>query len=501
MSEPVAIKALRSGKRLSDLLAQTRLLLSDPANAAELQLLPTTEPDAVARIAQEFFAILSILDNSGSNPALEGLQARGGGPIGSLNEHIRSVYGAREAQFVESGSSGGNIRLGLALKRALARSRTSLVAIDRFAHASVIGAAAIADLDVHFMHRSYRQDLDVTLPLAAEEIDTVLGATGAAAVWITAPTYDGFVGDLRRIEEVCRQHEAYLLVDAAWGVLHGLRGFEAFPNSAIKAGADAAVVSLHKKGAGLSQASAAQFNDLKLARYFRLAGDIGLATTSPLYFLPGSAQVGLDVLQTEAGQVAWQQAIEAANAFRELIDGYRGCRIIRAADLGPGVVGDPCHVLVNVSQTGINGYRILRALNGEMKDIEMATRDTVMLLFGPEHHGVASAIADAFRGAIDVLEREPPRHKLLVPPLNVPRAMTLHEALVAESQPMLLADAVGRVAAQMIGAYPPGQAIVCLGEFITPEVANYLHAVEAAGGRIKGVGGPLATTMIEVVSV
>jgi arginine/lysine/ornithine decarboxylase len=481
------------GELLGDLFAAIRRLLSDPRNSTALRVLPFERPQTVMRIEKEFSAVLNLFDNSGSNPQLRGVFAQ-------VNATLASVYAAKDAQFVEGGSSGGNVRLAIALKRRLARRGHCVVAIDRFAHASVIGAAAIADLDLRFMYRRYREDLDVTVPLSAADVEETLRATGADAVWLTAPTYDGFSPNLRAISAICKRYDAILLVDAAWGVLHGLQNCGAFPDSAIACGADASVVSLHKKGVGLSQASAALFNDPMLARYFRQAGDLGLMTTSPLYLLLASVQVGLEAIVSAEGSLAWRKAGDAANEFRRLVDGYRGCKVVRAEQLGPDVYGDPCHVLINVSQTGVNGFQILQVFNGFCKDLEMATRDTVLLLFGPDHAQSALASADLFKTAVDTAEKSSGNARLVVPMLRPPRTMSPREALVAPTEAVLLADAIGRVAAQTIGAYPPGQAIVCLGEEITRDVADYLFAVESAGGRIKGIVGRLDETPIEVIA-
>src|SRR5882724_2755180 len=128
------------GDRLGDLLADVRQVLSDPANSATLQTMPTDRPDTVARVEQELAAVLSIIDNSGSNPALKGV-------IGHLNKKLCATFSALDAQFVESGSSGGNIRIGIALARALAPRQQRIVALDRLAHVSAIGAIALAGLD------------------------------------------------------------------------------------------------------------------------------------------------------------------------------------------------------------------------------------------------------------------------------------------------------------------------------------------------------------------
>ncbi|MET4331017.1 arginine decarboxylase [Bradyrhizobium sp. i1.15.2] len=481
-------------ERLADVFGEAYRLLLDPPSWAALATLSDHDMDCMRRIERNFFGILSVLDNSGSNPKLLG-------KLAEVNVALATAYGAAESQFVEAGSSVANNRLGIALARRLALEKLPLkVVLDRNSHASALGSAALAGLDVEFVHREYDSDLDVTIPLSPTQVDERLHATGAHAVWIVSPTYDGYCPDLRAISAVCKRRSAFLIVDAAWGALHGLLECGTFPQSAIACGADACVVSLHKKGLGLSQSSVANFNDPILARYFRQAGELGLMTTSPLYFLPASVQVGLEALRSDAGGQAWRAAANSASQFRMLVDNYQGCRVVRAEHLGSGICGDPCHVLINVRETGVSGFQILQALGGADNDIEMATRDTVLLLFGPEHAGSAVALAHLFRHAVETAERGRDADHLRVPSLRPPRAMNPRDALMAPAEQVLLSEAVGRVAAQTIGAYPPGQAILCLGEEITREVADYLFAVERAGGRLKGVAGRLDESPIEVVA-
>lgn len=482
-----------SGSRFERLLDEIQEILGDPGDAAALADLVSGDPAAAGRIGRKLSGVLSELDNSGSNPKLGGVWI-------SLNAWLADAYGATESYFVEGGSSNANVRVALSTRKWLATANLpAKVIVDRNAHASVIGACAIAGLDALFVYRDYLPELDITRPPSSTQIEEQLKATGAKAVWIVAPTYDGFCPDLAAIASVCRKYGALLLIDAAWGALHGMHQCGPFPESAMECGADVSVVSLHKKGLGLSQSSVANFKNPMFARFFRQVSDLGLATTSPLYLLPASTQVGLEAIFSEAGSNAWRSAADAAKQFRVLVDGYRGCKAIRAEDLGPGIVGDPCHVLINVRKAGVSGFQILHAFGGFDNDLEMATRDTVLLLFGPEHGRSAIELANLFRRAIDTAELGLDHGRLAVPLLRPPRAMSLQEALMAPSEQVLLPEAVGRVAAQTVGAYPPGQAIVCLGEEITREVLDYLFAVERAGGRLKGLAGPLHATPIEVV--
>src|SRR5262249_32677596 len=63
------------GDQLADLLARVKNLLSDSINARAWQDMPSNNPEGVERFQQELSAVLSILDNSDSNPALRNVFA------------------------------------------------------------------------------------------------------------------------------------------------------------------------------------------------------------------------------------------------------------------------------------------------------------------------------------------------------------------------------------------------------------------------------------------
>ena len=60
---------------------------------------------------------------------------------------------------------------------------------------------------------------------------------------------------------------------------------------------------------------------------------------------------------------------------------------------------------------------------------------------------------------------------------------------------MLLREAVGLVAAELVTCYPPGIPIICPGEVVTPDIVSHLELVAAAGLRVSGPGDPTLRTL------
>ena len=65
--------------------------------------------------------------------------------------------------------------------------------------------------------------------------------------------------------------------------------------------------------------------------------------------------------------------------------------------------------------------------------------------------------------------------------------MGIREATFAKTQTLPLDEAKGRVAAEPIGIYPPGIALVMPGEVIDQRAIDYLTAQERGGGTLFGV--------------
>jgi arginine decarboxylase len=444
-------------------------------------------PELVSAIGRNITRIVRSLDNSVSNPEIDSVYSIGDGPLGALNKQLARAYGAKRACVVEGGSSNGNIRLGLALSILLGSQQRQTVLVDRCSHLSVFGALLLSRLPVRWLPRRYLAEHGALLPQTAEEIVFALDTwSDIGALWLTTPSYDGFGADLRPIMDICAKRNIILLADGAWGALHGILSDVGFPPSPATFGADGTVISLHKKGIGLSQSSLVLINNTQLSDAFNICSDFGLATTSPLYLLPAIVQQDLYYLTSEEGKQTWKTTISVAANLSASLNGIPGCRVVSAEDLGHRFVSDPCHIVLNLSNTGRNGYEILNNLSTLHKiDCEKATYDTLTILVGPDHHHVWQRLVDVLP---DVINSTKISHydKMKVPLLDNQPAMAPGTAFWGETEFVGMRTAVGRIAAQIISAYRPGYPILAPGEIIREDAINFLESVQRSGGHIKG---------------
>ncbi len=338
-------KTLTKGLKLYQLTRKLNDMLRDPETGAQAARLFDENADLAFVLARELTDITAALDNSASNAALDNATGRGHGPCAEMAKMMADAYGADAARLWTGGSSTANLALAQAVRRY--KGGRTRVLYDAASHLSVTGALAIADLDVIRVRRDFVAECAVQRPITADQVRRAIGADETIeVVWLTEPTYDGLLADLREIKQVCEQHGVLLLVDAAWGGFHGLLKDVGFPESAA-AIADAAVVSVHKKGLGPSQMSVILFNDPTLVSSFDAVADMGFATTSPAYYALAHTEIRISHFLTTEGQADGIAMVHAARQLGQELNRIPGVRLIRPDDLGASIIADPCHVLVN----------------------------------------------------------------------------------------------------------------------------------------------------------
>ena len=495
MTEGIATSSLgRLARGLADGLSDRAIVeaaLSRPDGDAEGEAV-------MSAVAQ----ILTALDNSMSNREIDDVLGRGTGPMHALSERVAAIYGAERAVLTQQGSSQINVTMAMALRAVVGRDFRVLV--DRGCHISVSGGLALAQVrDVVWLDQAYDEGIGLRKPLSPDELDRSLASAGPVdAIMLTMPSYDGFVvEDIARLRTVCDQHNCRLIVDSAWGAFHGLLQGGGFPPT-IARHAHATTISLHKKGLACSGSSAALFNDEVLAHAFMRFCDLGLVSTSPPFLLFSVLEQGLDAWQSAPGQEMACRMVVESQQFAAALDKIPGLRVVRAQDLGPGLVADPSHILVDVRKTGLLGYEILEVLSGRYAtDAEKATLTSLLFLFGPGHIENWPRIVDALLEIVSAGGRNARTINMPSPPAAPGQVvMPMHAALYAPLEKALPEEAIGRIAAQPVAAYPPGAAILQPGERITREAVDYLMAMQDAGSRLKGVAGPIRDVGLTVVA-
>src|SRR5699024_7679122 len=210
--------------------------------------------------------------------------------------------------------------------------------------------------------------------------------------------------------------------------------------------------------------------------------------------LMGSLDVARRALAT--GEDAIGASIDTAIRFRELLETDE-----RFADIGEGFAAFPdiaetdlLRVPIDVSATGISAHWIRDRLMTE-HDLyfEMSTDTTLVAVIGA---GKTPDVDSVFATLIGVIESDEGqaqsstgRAQADFPELPAPGPVRVRprEGYFAATEIVPAAEAVGRISADSLAAYPPGVPNVMPGEEITAEAVDFLTAVAASpSGSVRG---------------
>ncbi|MDQ4130066.1 MAG: DegT/DnrJ/EryC1/StrS family aminotransferase [Actinomycetota bacterium] len=398
------------------------------------------------------------------------------------------AWGAKRTWFLANGASQGNHAACLALAHSGQR-----VVVQRNAHVSTINGLVLSGLAPTFLTPGVDPALGVAHCPTPDALDRALIATpDAAGALVVSPTYYGAAADVRGLARVAHRHGVALIVDEAWGSHFPFH--DALPESALAAGADLVISSTHKIIGSLTQSAMlhlgtgaeARLDEEAVGRALDLVG-----STSPSSLLLGS----LDAARRRAalhGRELIDSALEAAEAVRAAICAMPGMRPLDDGLVGRfGVHGyDPLQLAIDVSGLGVSGYDLARTLRRSTDiNLELVEDRVVVALFGmADVAEYVPRLVDALASAAEVVagERAPWRGRSIAAPAWGPPVIAPRTAFLARDEVVMAEEAIGRIAAESIVAYPPGIPNVLPGERLTAETLAYVRDVLHRGGRVRG---------------
>jgi len=397
------------------------------------------------------------------------------------------AWGARRSWFLINGASQGNHATMMALAH-----MGDEVIVQRNVHSSVIDGLVLNGMRPTFVSPELDPELGIAHGLTPASLEAAFDATpNAVAALIVSPTYFGACADVAALAEIAHSRDKPLVVDEAWGA--HLHFHPELPQAALDAGADLVTSSTHKIVGSLTQAAM-----LHLGHGGRIDAAIVdrcvslVETTSPSGLLSGS----LDAARRRAavhGEALLSETLAAIRDTREAIKGIDGLDVLDEQMVGqPGIAGwDPLRLSVDVRGTGSDGYRLAKAAFYKAGlDLELYTENVVVAIFGLGEPAAEAGqrLVAGLRVAVENLEESSgaPDEKLMPPPPWGELVLTPREAYLGPQDVVPFDDAVGRIAAEGLAAYPPGIPNVLPGERLTAESLAYIRDSVAHGGYVRG---------------
>jgi len=321
----------------------------------------------------------------------------------------------------------------------------------------------------------------------------------AKAFVLVSPSYYGVTSDIAALAALCHARNVPLICDAAWG---GAFAFcEALPHDPLTKGADITVYSLHKTMGALTQGSALLAKGAVVDRQRLWMAFEMFETTSPSVPILAS----LDATRREHalhGEAMWTAALAHADDLRARLAAIDGLRVFGPADLPPGAELDRTKVLIDVAALGVSGYalddwlvehhRVTVALSDARHVLATVAVGTTGADIRALARGLADAAKRAKKGTLG-LPAAPavPGIATLVPEMATDPAT----AFFAPAQQVALADAIGRIAAEVIAPAPPGVPRLVPGQRIDAAHVAWLAASIDAGAFILDPVDPSQRTI------
>lgn len=391
-----------------------------------------------------------------------------------------ALFGADKTFFLVGGSTSGILTAVSACTK-----RNGHILMARNCHKSVYHAAYLLQLKQSYLVPEMNPATGIFAGITLEQVKKAWEENKEIdCVVITSPTYEGIVSPIREIAAFLHEKKIPLIVDEAHGAhLHFQK--EA-PESAVDAGADLVIQSLHKTLPALTQTGLLHMNDTGLVpveeiiRYEQI-----YQSSSPSYVLMASIGQCLDFLEKEKD--AFLQYSVRLQRFYDKIKGLKNLRILNREDKDPG------KVVITTEKTSFSGMDIMNLLRRDFHiELEMSE---------PGYALAMTSVADTeeslerLAGAIMTVDREigevsgevcaGTQPKLY---FSVSKAITdAYTADKAEKKEVPLFRAAGHIAGEYVYLYPPGIPYLVPGEEITEEMVSLLLSLKDKGFSLRGM--------------
>lgn len=408
------------------------------------------------------------------------------GAILEAEQLLADLYGVKKSHFLVNGSTVGNMAMILAACR-----EGDKVLVQRNCHKSILHGLMLANVQPIFLRPVFYEEWGVAGGIAPELIAEALRVhPDAKAIVLTYPNYYGLGEDMGEMVKLAHQRGIPVLVDEAHGA-HFQLG-DPFPDTALKAGADAVVHSAHKTLPAMTMGSylhlhSAYIDADQVSFYLQM-----LQSSSPSYPIMGS----LDLSRAYLASFTPDDKKELNRKIGEFRGGLDALPSIKVMEAPKGTFCDPLKVVIQ-SKNGLSGFELQRLCEAKGIFAELADPNNLLLILpllkmGAEFpfHEIIENINNATIG------RTGKSMPIQMDSRHAGKSMTGLEmpySLMKQRKPKSVEfrKSIGKVSAEMVIPYPPGIPLIMSGEMITAEHVSSLKGLLSLGARFHG-GSSLA---------
>jgi arginine decarboxylase len=407
------------------------------------------------------------------------------GVIQKAQQLAAEAFGASQTWFLVNGSTCG-VEAAI-----LATCGTGdKIILPRNVHSSAIAGLILSGAIPIFLNPEYDPVLDIAHSITPEAVQAALQQhPDVKAVLIVYPTYYGVCGNLRAIAQITHQYNIPLLVDEAHGAHFTFHG--ELPTSALAAGADLTVQSIHKVLSAMTQASMLHVQGHKID-IDRVNKALQLVqSTSPSYVLLASLDAARQQMAL-SGTALMSRTLQLADTASKRISQIPKLSVLEMSSSG-FVALDRTRLTVTVSGLGLTGFEAEEILDeklGVTAEFSSLRNLTFIISLGNTQTDIDqlvqsfTTLAQAYRQT-NLTIKSPILHNLFSN-FEYSGQISPREAFFAVSETLPLEQTSDRICAEIVCPYPPGIPVLMPGEVITKECITYLLQIQVMGGFISG---------------
>lgn len=382
------------------------------------------------------------------------------GIIRQSEDNAARIFGAGRTCYSAEGSSLC-IRAMLYLIKKSAPRRRAKVLAARGVHKTFIQAAAALDIDVDWLWPEGGEFLPCRSQADSGMLEEFLKEHHPApdAVYVTSPDYLGNMSDIKSLADTAHRYGVPLLVDNAHGAYLKFLDPDCHP---ISAGADICCDSAHKTLPVLTGGA-----------YLHISKDTGFGfaqgakeamsffgSTSPSYIILQSLD-GVNPLLENGYR-------EKIAYFTEKLSMLKAGMVKSGWDVCPS---DPLRLTVDPRSRGYTGTGLAEELRNRGIECEYSDPEYLVMMLTPcNGRRDIDRIENAIAGVPVLPAVQRKSFSLTIPG----RAMSIRQAVLAESCLTAVEDSVGKIAAEPAVSCPPAVPVAVSGEIITARAAEVM---------------------------
>ena len=410
------------------------------------------------------------------------------GIIKNIQEKAQKIYNAKKSFLLINGTTCG-ILAGI---RSFVK-KNDKVLVARNCHKSVYHAIELNELKPIYVMPKTNED-GINLGITPKEVKNKIKENpDVKLVVLTSPTYEGIISNIKEIVKICHENKIPVLVDEAHGA-HLKFMNKTKELSAVDAGADIVVQSVHKTLPALTQTSLLHING-NMVNEEKLKHELSIfETSSPSYILMASIENCLDFLQQNENM--FEKYEENLEYF------YSKTKEIKKLEILKNKLTDQYFddgkIVIITTKTNITGKELSEILRKKYKiELEMSSVNYAIAMTSvcdskENVERLINALID-IDAKLEIQKMPKYEFENILPIIS----KSIYEAEKEDKFVKIDYRKVeGRISKEYMWVYPPGIPIITPGEIISKDIINLLEQISEAGLEIRTDNGTFPEVLL-----